>query len=225
MFGSSLSDLALRRVWIHRTHRSRMSSRSLRSMRMSSTSLRSTPSYGLASLASSSSSGACRSRPDRLPERVFRVCGRSLIRSSARQPYEPSEGFYQPSSQPFEACCCEVLCVGISSSPLSVAMTRSSQPLHTRTRAPTLCSARALRARGQFERCGKHGVGHVDGDVTPSRISSSAATFVFATWHRRFASTINRLRSAVFGTSLVLSLFLRFGADLRGMRAFAYTRL
>ena len=30
MFGSSLGDLALRRVWNHRTHRSRMSSTSLR---------------------------------------------------------------------------------------------------------------------------------------------------------------------------------------------------
>ena len=32
MFGSSLGDLALRRVWNHRTHRLRMSSTSLRSM-------------------------------------------------------------------------------------------------------------------------------------------------------------------------------------------------
>ena len=59
----------------------------------------------------------------------------------------------------------------------------------------------------------------------PSRIGGSAATIAYATWHRRFASAINRLRSTVFGVSLVLSLFLRFGADLRGMRTFAYTRL
>ena len=50
-------------------------------------------------------------------------------------------------------------------------------------------------------------------------------TIAFATWHRRFGSAINRLRSAVFGVSLVLSLFLRFGEDLRGMQTFAYTRL
>ena len=53
-----------------------------------------------------------------------------------------------------------------------------------------------------------------------SGIGGSAATVAFATWHRRFAA-INRLRSAVFGVSLVLSLSLRFGADLRGMRIFA----
>ena len=58
----------------------------------------------------------------------------------------------------------------------------------------------------------------------PSGIGSSAATIAFATWRRRFESAINRLRSAAFGVSLVLSLF-RFGADLRGMRTFANTRL
>ena len=57
-----------------------------------------------------------------------------------------------------------------------------------------------------------------------SGMGGSAATIAFATWHQRFGSAINRLRSAVFGVSLVLSLFLRFGADLRGMRTFAYTR-
>ena len=45
-----------------------------------------------------------------------------------------------------------------------------------------------------------------------SGISGSAATIAFATWHRGFGSAINRLRSAVFGASLVLFLFLRFGA-------------
>ena len=57
----------------------------------------------------------------------------------------------------------------------------------------------------------------------PPGIGGSASAIAFATWHRRFGSVINRLRSAVFGVSLVLSLFLRFGADLRGMRTFAYT--
>ena len=59
----------------------------------------------------------------------------------------------------------------------------------------------------------------------PSGIGDSASTIAFTTWHRRFGSVINRLRSATFGVSLVLSLFLWFGADLRGMRTFAYTRL
>ena len=34
-----------------------------------------------------------------------------------------------------------------------------------------------------------------------SGIGGSAATIVFATWHRRFGSAINRLTSAVFGVS------------------------
>ena len=59
----------------------------------------------------------------------------------------------------------------------------------------------------------------------PSEIGGSAVTIAFATWHPRFGSAINRLRSAVFGVSLELFLFLRFGADLRRMRTFAYTRL
>ena len=37
--------------------------------------------------------------------------------------------------------------------------------LHTGPCAPTLCSTRALRARYHFGRNGKHGVGHVGGDV------------------------------------------------------------
>ena len=59
----------------------------------------------------------------------------------------------------------------------------------------------------------------------PSGIGGSAATIAFATWHRRFGSAINRLRLAVFGVSLVLSLVLRFGADMRGMRIFAHMRM
>ena len=38
--------------------------------------------------------------------------------------------------------------------------------LHTRARAPTLCSARALRAPGQFGLSGKHHFDYVDGYVT-----------------------------------------------------------
>ena len=57
----------------------------------------------------------------------------------------------------------------------------------------------------------------------PSGIGGSSSTIaIFVSWNRRFGSVINRLRSASLGLSLVLSLFLRFGADLRGMRAFAY---
>ena len=73
--------------------------------------------------------------------------------------------FFQPSPRPFEGCCYGVLRVSVSSPPLPVAILRSSQPPH-RAPAPTLCSARALRARYQFGRSGKHDVGHVGGDVT-----------------------------------------------------------
>ena len=40
----------------------------------------------------------------------------------------------------------------------------------------------------------------------PSGVDGSAATIAFASWHRRIGSAINRLRSAVFGVSLVLSV-------------------
>ena len=48
-----------------------------------------------------------------------------------------------------------------------------------------------------------------------SRIGGGAAVIAFTTWHRRSGLVINRLRAASFGVSLVQSLFLRFGADLR----------
>ena len=85
-------------------------------------------SCSLASLPGSLSSGACRSRPDRLPEHVFRVCGRRFRTSSPRQPLEPSKECYQPSSRLFRGFCCGALRVGASWPPLSVAMLRSSQP-------------------------------------------------------------------------------------------------
>ena len=47
-----------------------------------------------------------------------------------------------------------------------------------------------------------------------SGIGGSASTIAFATWNRRFGSVVNRLRSASFGVSMVLSSFLRFGAAL-----------
>ena len=55
----------------------------------------------------------------------------------------------------------------------------------------------------------------------PSGIGGRASTIAFATWHRRFGSVINRLRSASFGVSLVLSRTVPLPpvcADLRGMR-------
>ena len=95
--------------------------------------------------------------------------------------------------------------------------------LHTGPRAPILCSARALRARCQFGRSKKSMTSVMS--VAMSGVGGSAATIAFVTWYRRFGSTINRLRSAVFGVSSVLSLFLQFGPDLCGMQTFAYTSL
>ena len=99
---------------------------------------------------------------------------------------------------------------------------------HTRPRAPT-CAP-----RGRVK-CGTNSA-EVESMTSamsvamslmkvPSRIGGSAFAIVFATWNRRLGSVINRLRSVSFGVSLVLSLFLRFGADLRGMRTLAHTRL
>ena len=56
----------------------------------------------------------------------------------------------------------------------------------------------------------------------PSGISGSAAAIASAIWHQRLGSGTNRLRLTVFGVFLVLSLFLGLGADLSGMRTFAY---
>ena len=59
----------------------------------------------------------------------------------------------------------------------------------------------------------------------PSGIGGNAATLAFATCYRMFGSAINRLRSVVFEGSLVLSFFLRFGADLCGVLTFMHPRL
>ena len=48
----------------------------------------------------------------------------------------------------------------------------------------------------------------------PSRIDGTAAIIAFANWHRKFGLVINHLRSQLF----------RFGANLRGMGTFAYSR-
>ena len=58
-----------------------------------------------------------------------------------------------------------------------------------------------------------------------SGIGGSLSNIAFATWYRRFGSVVNHLRSASFRVSLVISLFLRFGTDLCGMRTFTYTIL
>ena len=50
----------------------------------------------------------------------------------------------------------------------------------------------------------------------PLGIGGSASTIVIASWNRRFGSVTNRLRSASFGVSLVLSSFFRFGTDRVG---------
>ena len=59
----------------------------------------------------------------------------------------------------------------------------------------------------------------------PSGIGYIVAMIVFTTGHLRFGSVIIHQRSAVFGVSLALSLFLWFDVDLCGMRTLAYTRL
>ena len=99
--------------------------------------------------------------------------------------------------------------------------------LHTGYLAPILCSARALKTRYQFGRSGKHNVGHVGGALTQvsSGICGSAVTIVLAALYRRFGPAIIHLRSAGSGVSSLLSLFLRFGADLRGMQTFPHARL
>ena len=58
----------------------------------------------------------------------------------------------------------------------------------------------------------------------PSGIGSSAVIIAFATCHQKFGSIINRRVFAALGVSSVLSVLLRFGADLREMRTLAYTR-
>ena len=100
--------------------------------------------------------------------------------------------------------------------------------LRTGPRISTLCSARAFRARYQFGRSGKHDVGHAGGDA----IDAGA----IGDWGQYVNHRVRNLASMVrvshqppkvgqLRVFLVLSLFPRFGVDLRGMRTFAYTRL
>ena len=127
----------------------------------------------------------------------------------------------------FPAIFCEVLRVSVSSHPLCChdAFISASTP----GPAHQPCAPRSRLERGTNSAAGESMTSAMSVAMSPiqvpSGIGGSASTIAFATWHRRFGSVINRSRSASFGVSLVLSLFLRFGADLRGMRTFAYTRL
>ena len=63
------------------------------------------------------------------------------VLKEAQQSCAPSEGFFQPSSRPFEGCCFGVLRLGASSPPLSVAMLRSFQLPHWAPRTSSvLCT-------------------------------------------------------------------------------------
>ena len=77
------------------------------------------------------------------------------------------EIFLQPSSRPFESCCCGILRVDATSL-LPLLSCQIHLNLHTGPQAPTLCSTRALRARCQFGSSEKYDVGHIGGDVTDS---------------------------------------------------------
>ena len=158
---------------------------------------------------------------------MFRVCGRCPKRSLARQPCEPSGVFLAiflalrlllvwGSARRCllaSSLCCHAAFISVS----------TPGPAH-----------QPCAPRGRLERYTNSAiVERITSAISvamsllqvSSGIGSFAATITFATWHRRFGSAINRLRSAVFGVSLVLSLFLRFGVDLRGMRTFAHARL
>ena len=93
--------------------------------------------------------------------------------------------------------------------------------LYHRTGETTLCSARC-----QFGHNGKHDVGLVEGYGTDDAdtLRNRVVVIAFAS-HRKFGPTIHRLGGAVFEASLLLQLFLRFSADLSGMRTFEYTKL
>ena len=80
--------------------------------------------------------------------------------------------------------------------------------LHARVRAPTLWSARALRARCNFCRNGNHKSAMpaaMSLMQVPLGMGDSAALIELATWRRRSGSAINRCRSTVFRVALVLS--------------------
>ena len=152
MFGSSLGDLALRRVWCHRTHRSRMSSTSLRRAPFSSlTYAELRPRFPSASLPFQAHglvafSNACFEFADEIPKEA-------QYGSLAHLPKVFSSHFHG---------LLMVTVVGVSAKVpphvLSLLLCCVHLSFHTGPRAPTLCSARALSARYQTSRSGKHDV-------------------------------------------------------------------
>ena len=141
--------------------------------------------------------------------RVSRLRTESQKKLSSRQPCARFEVFFQPFSRPFEGCFCGVLRVGASSPSLSVAMLRSSQLPHAhRPCAPRGRLERGTNSAAVESRTSAKSVAMSLMMQVPSGIGGSASTIAFTTtWNRRFESVINRLRSASFGVSLVLSLF------------------
>ena len=156
---------------------------------------------------------------------MLRVCERSPRKKLSTAALRTFRRFFQPSSRPFEDCCCEVLRVRASSLCCLAAFISASTP----GPAHQPCALRGRLERGTNSAAVESITSAMSVAMSLMQVTSgiggSASTIVFATWHRRFESVINRLRLASFGVSLALSLFLRFGVDLRGMRTFAYMRL
>ena len=225
MFGSSLGDLALRSVWNLRTHRSRMSSTSFRRtplLSLTYAELRSGfPSRfivlkvlveaGLVAFSSAcfefakevpkdAQRGSLAHLPKFFPA-IFTAFRKLLLWGSARR------------------------CLLASSLYCHAAFPSASTP----GPAHQTCAPRGRLERDTNSATVESMKSAMSVAMSliqvPSGIGGSASTVASATWHRRFGSVINRLRSASLGVSLVLSLFLRFGANLRGMRTSAYTRL
>ena len=157
---------------------------------------------------------------------MSRVCGRRPRKDSARQRYEPCEGFCQQSSHPIEGYCLlrgsARRCLLASSLCCHDAFTSASTP------GPAHQTCAPL---GRLERDVSSVAVEIMTSVmsvlmslvqVPSRIVGGAEIIAFASWHRRFGPVINRRRSAFLKVFLVLSLLLRFGANLRGMRTFAH---
>ena len=227
MFGSSLVDLALRRVWNHQTHRSRMSSTSLSKFAV-------LVFYIRRAVVS-------------LPFQVHRL--QVLIEASLIA--FPNACFKLFADEGLEkaqhgslANLPKIFAIHLSFTAFRWLvlwgfshrrLLASSLGCHAAfISASTPGPAHQLRApRGRLE-CGASSAAMESmtsamGVTTslmqvPSGIGGSVATIAFAVWNRRFGSAINRLRPAVVGVSLVLYL-LRFVADLRRMRNFAYTRM
>ena len=163
MFGSSLGDLALRRVWNHRIPRSRMSSTSLRSTPFSSMTyaeLRSRFPSGssflkvLAEAGPVAFSGARFEFADEVPKEAQHG-------SLAHLP-----NIFSSHLHGLSKVAVTEFCTYVPPRLLSLLLCYVHLSLHTGPRATTVCSAWALRARYQFGRSGKHDIGHIGDDVT-----------------------------------------------------------